>query len=49
MGLGNIHPLTSWKPGDTLIKARFNKKNVVARLRFQDQGIAVEHRGSLNI
>ena len=41
--------VTSWKPGDTLIKARFNKKNVVARLRFQDQGIAVEYRGSLNI
>ena len=41
--------VTSWKPGDTLIKARFDRKNVVARLRFQDQGIAVEYRGSLNI
>ena len=41
--------VTSWKPGDTLIKAKVNKKNVVARLRFQDQGIAVEYRGSLNI
>ena len=41
--------LTSWKPGDTLIKASFNKKDVVARLRFQDQGITVEYRGSSNI
>ena len=41
--------LTSWKPGDTLIKASFNKKYVVARLRFQDQGITVEYRGSSNI
>tara|TARA_Y100001935_G_scaffold39783_1_gene31946 strand:+ start:3441 stop:5438 length:1998 start_codon:yes stop_codon:yes gene_type:complete len=40
--------VTSWKPGDTLIKAKFDKKNVVASLRFQDQGIAVEYRGSLN-
>ena len=40
---------TSWKPGDTLIKASFNKKYVVARLRFQDQGITVEYRGSSNI
>ena len=41
--------VTSWKPGDILIKARFDKKKVVARLRFQDQGIAVEYRGSLNV
>ena len=41
--------VTGWKPGDTLIKAKFNKKNLVARLSFQDQGIAVEYRGSLNI
>ena len=40
--------VTSWKPGDTLIKAEFNKNTMVASLRFQDQGIAVEYRGSLN-
>ena len=40
--------VTSWKPGDTLIKAEFYKNTIVARLRFQDQGIAVEYRGSLN-
>ena len=40
--------VASWKPGDTLIEGKFKKKNVVARLSFQDQGIAVEYRGSLN-
>ena len=40
--------VTSWKPSDALISASFNKKNIVANLRFQDEGITVEYRGFLD-
>jgi propionyl-CoA carboxylase alpha chain len=40
--------VTSWKPGDALISASFNQKNIVANLRFKDEGITVEYRGFLD-
>ena len=40
--------VTSWKPNDALISASFNKKNIVANLRFKDEGITVEYRGFLD-
>ena len=40
--------VTSWKPNDALISASFNKKNIVANLRFKDEGVTVEYRGFLD-